>query len=147
MHERTQPIDDNVASDSIPQLLKELRDETTVLLRQEVTLAKTELNEKVSTVTSNLTQIIAGALVAYAGVVILFLALSVGLYAIFVSIDMAHLTAGWLAPLLVGGILTGVGVGLTKKAMSTLQNISAVPERTVETVKDNAKWAKEKVTA
>ena len=48
---------------SIPGLLRELRDETTTLLRQEVKLAKTELKENVSRMGSHAAHIAIGGFV------------------------------------------------------------------------------------
>ena len=50
---------------SIPSLLRDLRDETTTLLRQEVALAKTELKENVSRMGSHAAQIAVGGFVAF----------------------------------------------------------------------------------
>lgn len=133
--------------ESLTTLLKDLRDESTALLREEVALAKQEMSEKVSTVGNNAAQLVAGGLIAYAGAVVLFLALAVGVYGLLIAAEVSHMTAGWLAPLIVGGVLTALGYGMVKKAISTLQHTSATPERTVESVKHNAQWAKEKVTA
>ena len=58
---------------SIPTLLRDLRDETTTLLRQEVALAKTEMKENVSRMGSHAAQIAIGGFVAYAGIIVLLI--------------------------------------------------------------------------
>jgi len=51
---------------SIVYLLKKLRDDTTALVRDEISLAKTEISEKIATASRNVGYLAAGALVAYA---------------------------------------------------------------------------------
>ena len=83
---------------SIGQLLKELRDETTTLLRQEVDLAKTEMGEKASRVGKNLGSLAVGGGVAFLGALALLAAVIYGLTSIlnqFMSVGVAI----WLAPL------------------------------------------------
>ena len=60
---------------SIGTLLRDLRDETTTLLRQEVALAKAELKENTSRMTSHALQIAIGGFVSYAGVIVLLIGL------------------------------------------------------------------------
>ena len=62
---------------SIPTLLRELRDETTTLLRQEVALAKTELKENAPDLQKHAMQIAIGGFIAYAGLILLLFGLAV----------------------------------------------------------------------
>jgi hypothetical protein len=59
---------------------------------------------------------------------------------------LSHATAGWLSPLIVGAIVTGIGYALVQKAIATFKHESLTPERTVETLQDNKNWIKEKVS-
>lgn len=131
---------------SLTQLLKELRDEGTLLFRQEVELARTELSEKISRVGRNVGYLVAGSLVAYAGVVVILLALSALLYVGLVAAGMSHMVAGWLAPLIVGAVVALIGFGLVKKAQSTLSAETTVPERTRQSLQEDQQWIQEKVT-
>ncbi len=131
---------------SLASLLKELRDETTTLMRDEVTLAKTEMSEKVSRVSRNVGYLAGGGLVAFAGGMLLLLAASAGLYVGLQALDVDSAIALWLAPLIVGGIVVAIGYGMLQKAISTLSNESAIPERTAKTVQDDTNWIKEKVS-
>ena len=65
---------------SIADLLRELRDESSTLLRQEVALAKTELSEKANVYTKNAGYVIGGGVAAALGGLLLlhFLAQLVG---------------------------------------------------------------------
>jgi xanthine/uracil permease len=129
---------------SIGQLLKELRDETTTLLRQEVDLAKTEMGEKASRVGTNLGSLALGGGVALLGALALLAAVVYGLTSLldqFMSLGVAV----WLAPLIVGVILAAVGYSLIKKALETLKQESLAPRRTTETLQENKEWLKSKM--
>src|SRR4030095_927808 len=56
-------------SESISDLIKALRDEALLLVRQEVALAKTEMSEKIGRTLRNTAYAIAGGLVAFLGLV------------------------------------------------------------------------------
>ena len=132
------------AEPSIGSLLKELRDETTLLVRQEVALARTEISEKFNKIARNTGYLGAGALVAYSGLTFLLLALTAGIY---VAFDAAGLDEHglWAAPLIVGAIVSLIGLSMVLKGKNTLQSTSPVPERTIETMKENKEWVREKV--
>jgi hypothetical protein len=129
---------------SIGQLLKELRDETTTLLRQEVDLAKTEMGEKASRVGSNLGSLALGGGVAFLGALALLAAVVYGLTSLldqFMSVGVAI----WLAPLIVGIVLAAVGYSLLNKALATLRQESLTPRRTTQTLQENKEWLKSKM--
>ncbi len=131
---------------SLTDLLKELRDESTLLFRQEVALAKTEMTDKASRTGRNVAFLAVGGAVAYAGLLIILMAAVVGLYLGLNAAGLSNATSGWLAPLIVGGVVAAIGYGLIQKAISTLKHESLAPERTVETMQDNKNWIKEKVS-
>ncbi|HEX7183440.1 MAG TPA: phage holin family protein [Thermoanaerobaculia bacterium] len=129
---------------SIGQLLKELRDETTTLLRQEVDLAKTEMSEKASRVGTNLGSLAMGGAVAFLGALALLAAVVYGLTSLldqFMSLGVAV----WLAPLIVGIVLAVIGYNLVQKALQTLKQESVTPRKTTETLQENKEWLRAKV--
>ena len=133
---------------SVVDLLKDLRDESTALVRQEVALAKTELSEKAAKLGRNAGSLAAGGALAFAWFLFLLLAATVGLYvALAYGLGIDHAHAGWIAPLVVGGIVSAIGAALASKAINTLKNESLVPERTVDTLKENTRWAQNKISA
>jgi hypothetical protein len=119
---------------SVGELLRELSQQTTTLVRQELDLAKAELTEKGK-------QVGRGAgLLSGAGVVALvaFGALT----ACFIAL-LATAMATWLAALIVAvayaaiaGVLALVGKSRLKQAAPP------TPEQTIETVKEDVQWAK-----
>lgn len=129
---------------SIGQLLKELRDETTTLLRQEVDLAKAEISEKASRTGKNLGSLAVGGGVAFLGALALLAAVVYGLTSIlnqFMSVGVAI----WLAPLIVGLVLAAVGYSMLQKALAALKQESLTPQRTTQTLQENKEWLKAKM--
>ncbi len=130
---------------SIGQLLKELTQESSTLLKQEVKLAKTEMSEKASRVGANLGEVAVGGAVALLGAIALLLAAVYGLRSILNNF-MSQEVAVWLAPLIVGGILAAVGYSLIKKALATLKQESITPQGTTQSLQENKEWLKEKIS-
>jgi hypothetical protein len=129
---------------SIGDLLKELRDESIVLMRQEVALAKAEVAEKIQRTMKNTGYIAVGGAVAFAGLFFLLLAASQAIAGILVAAGAADM-APWLAPLIVGVIVGIAGLLMVMKGKKTLEKESIAPEHTVGTLKDNKQWVKEKL--
>jgi hypothetical protein len=49
----------------------------------------------------------------------------------------------WLAALIVGLVVIGIGYALIQRGRSQLEAASIAPTRTIETLKDDAEWAKD----
>ena len=130
---------------SIGDLIKELRDETTTLMRQELALAKTEMTEKASTAARNTAYIGVGAVLGYVGMLFVLAALSVGL-ALAINATDIDPHGWWLAPLIVGAIVGIIGAVMARKGVSTLKHQSMVPEKTVQSLTEDKQWLQEKVT-
>lgn len=124
---------------SLGELFAELAREVTALVRQEATLAKTELSEKASTIGVNLASLAAGGAVAYAG----FLAILAAIIAFLVE---AAGLSWWGAALLVGIVVAIVGGVLVMKGISALKNANLTPRETLESLKEDAQWARKQTT-
>jgi hypothetical protein len=130
---------------SIATLLRDLRDETTTLLRQEVELAKTEMSEKVSHMVSNVVQLAIGGFVAYAGAIILLFGLSDLVGTILIRVGVEADMAVWISRAAVGLIVALIGWLLLSKAKKALSAESLVPEKTLTSLKENKEWAQHKL--
>jgi drug/metabolite transporter (DMT)-like permease len=126
---------------SLGQILRELRDETSDLLRKEVTLAKVEMSEKASRAGASLGSMAVGGAVAFAGALALLAAVIFGLTSLLEKF-MSPGVATWLAPLLVGLVLAFVGYGMIQKALAALKHESITPTQTTESLKENKEWLK-----
>ncbi|HEV7298658.1 MAG TPA: phage holin family protein [Tepidisphaeraceae bacterium] len=127
-------------SRSIGTLLKELRDESATLMRQEIALAKTEMSEKASRAGKNTASIAVGGAIAYAGAMVLLYGVAIALYFGLVALDLNHFLAGIIAFLVVGGVTAFIGYMLMQKGINALKNESVVPEKTVESLKEDKQW-------
>lgn len=130
---------------SIGQLLKELTQESSRLLKQEVELAKTEVSEKASRVGAQLGEVAVGGSVALLGAIALLLAVVYGLGAILNNF-LSPETASWLAPLIVGGVLAAVGYSMIMKSLATLKRESLTPKKTTQSLQENKEWLRQKVS-
>jgi xanthine/uracil permease len=130
---------------SLPNLLRELRDETTTLLRQEVALAKAELKDNASRFAGHSIQIAIGGFVSYAGVIVLLIGLGLLLSSLLVRAGMDRDLAQWLAPAVLGAIVALIGWGLVARAKRALTHDDVAPRQTVETMRENKQWAQSKL--
>lgn len=119
---------------SLKDLLGELADETTTLVKQEMALARTEIREEVRTAGRNAGYIAAGGAVAYTGLITLVFGL---------ALLLGTLIADWLAFLILGLIVAGVGFAFVQKGRATLQEMDKKPERTIKTLKEDKEWLKQ----
>ena len=132
-------------SRSIADLLRELRDESLLLFRQEVALAKTEMSHKASRTGRNVGYLAAGGLVAFLGAFFILFAVTALIYVGLAEAGLSREIAGWLAPLIVGVVVALIGYALVQKAINTLRNQSYVPERTMQTLQEEKQWVQQKV--
>jgi putative superfamily III holin-X len=127
-------------------LFKKLRDDTTALVRDEILLAKTEISEKVATTSRNVGYLAAGALVAYAAVMLILLGLSFTLREQFILRGMSEPNAALLGFVIVGVVVGLIGAVLIVKALNTLKKEPLTPTKTAETLKEDKDWVQDKVS-
>jgi Putative Actinobacterial Holin-X, holin superfamily III len=128
---------------SIGELFGQLSQDMTLLVRQEVQLARSEMSEKISRLTTNLISVTAGGLVAYMGAWALVAALILALY------ELADISP-WVSALIVGVALAIGGYVMLQRGLKELRRVDLAPRRTVEnikddvqSIKDDVQWAKE----
>jgi hypothetical protein len=128
------PGDRELRERPVAELLRDLSEQTTTLVRQELELAKAELAHKGKQAG------VGGGLIAGAGVVGL---LALGALTACIIAALSTAMATWLAALIVAVVYAAVAgalalVGKTRLNQATL----AAPEQTIETVKEDVQWAK-----
>ena len=119
---------------SIPELMRELADETTTLVKQELDLAKAEMTQKGKEAGLGI------GMFGAAGIIALF-ALG-ALTACFIA-ALALGMQVWIAALIVAvvyAIIAGVVVLVGKERLK--QATPPQPEQTIKTVKEDVQWAK-----
>ena len=121
---------------SIGELFGELSQDVTMLVKQEAQLAKTEMQQKLSKVTTDLVSLATG------GVVLLIGGLALTAALILLLVHPVGLDP-WLAALIVGGVFGLIGWMMVQRGLTNLKRIDPTPRRTVESIKDDIQWAKE----
>jgi Putative Actinobacterial Holin-X, holin superfamily III len=136
----------NNEESSIVYLFKKLRDDTTTLVRDEISLAKTEISEKIHSTSRNVGYLAAGALVAYAAGILILQGISFLLRDLFISGGMNQTSASLLGFLIVGGVVGIIGALLIVKALNTLKKEPLTPTKTAETLREDKEWVQNKVS-
>jgi uncharacterized membrane protein YqjE len=123
--------------ESIPELTRRLSDETTRLVRAEVELAKAELAAKGKQVG------VGAGMFGGAGLLGLY---ALGALTAAVILALTTAVAGWLAALIVAVVYAAVAGVLALRGKSQVQSATPpVPERAVESVKEDVEWTKQRV--
>jgi hypothetical protein len=119
-------------------LFSDLWRETSTLVRNEAELAKAEISEKISQIGTGVAAIAVGGGIIFAGFLVLLFA-AVG--ALELMLQTEH--AVWLAPLIVGLVVMILGFVALAKGRSELKAENLKPERTMESLRQDARLAKE----
>jgi uncharacterized membrane protein len=121
---------------SLGKLFSDLTEKTSLLMRQEVALAKKELGETVSQALSDVISLAVGAALAYIGLLALVAAAILGL---------ALVLPAWASALIVGAIIVLIGGVLLLRGLNNLKKLDLMPRRTVDTLKEDVQAVKESV--
>jgi hypothetical protein len=130
---------------TIPELLKELRVESSTLIRQEIALAQTELKEKGARFGKNAAYLAGGGLVALIGAIFILFAVMRLLTLGLMAAGLQPETAAWLSPALLGLLVAGLGAAFIIKAKNALAKESFVPEKTLQSLKEDTSWTRTKL--
>jgi hypothetical protein len=117
-------------------LIAQLSRDGSLLLQQEVALAKTELNEKLAHVKKDAASMAIGGAVLYAGLLTLIAS---------VVLLLALAIPAWVSALLVGLVVTGAGAAMTLKGKKGIEHIDLTPNQSMNSVKTDLRAMKEAV--
>lgn len=131
--------DGGLSRDQAPlsQLLRELAADGRRLVRDEIGLAKMELRQSARTFAADGAIVGAGAFVGALGVVCLTAGLVIGLGLLVGSY--------WASALIIGALLLVAGLLMVVKGLEAVRSTSIKPERTIETLKEDAEWVGDEV--
>jgi xanthine/uracil permease len=115
---------------SLGGLFGDLAHEATILVRQEIELAKAEVGEKVEAMQRAGTSMAVGGAVLYAGFLVLLLALVAGLDELLAR----WMDTNWLSPLVVGVIAAAIGYLMLRGGQKAMQGEALVPRRTIRSL-------------
>lgn len=131
------PPTPDVEDHSVGDLLGRVTSDVSTLMRQEVALAKAEIKEE-AVKTGKASGLLAGAgAVGY--LVLVFLALAL-MWALGNVMDL-----GWAA-LITAAVLGIIAAVLFVMGRKKLQQVNPKPEQTVETLKEDVQWAKNRTS-
>ena len=130
---------DDLRGAGLGEIVKQLSQETSTLVRQELELAKAEL-----TVKAKRAGVGAGLI---GGAVVVVLA-ALGALVAFLILLLAEGMADWGAALIVGVVLLAVAAVLAILGRKKIREATPpVPEQTVESVKEDVEWAKTQISS
>jgi uncharacterized membrane protein YqjE len=124
------------AGRTVPELFQNIVGNIQDIIRLELRLARAEIEEEASKASRP-------ALALGAGITILFYALGFILLAVVYALSTVMTV--WLAALLVGGFLFLTAGALIFSGGKRLKQINLVPEKTVESLKEDMQWAKNQI--
>ena len=123
----------------IGEVAKDLTSDLSLLVRQEIELAKAEMAQKGRTAAPGLGMFGGAGIVALcaAGVLTAFLVLVFSLF-----------LPEWAAALIVGAVLAVAAYMLVMRGKERVEQAgSPIPEQTIETVKEDVEWAKTRASS
>lgn len=123
----------------IGEVAKNLTSDLSLLLRQEIELAKAEMAQKARTAAPGL------GMFGGAGVVALCAA---GALTAFLVLVFSLFLPDWAAALIVGVAMAAVAFVLIRQGKERIADAGKpVPEQTIETVKEDVEWAKTRASS
>jgi len=121
------------------EVARDLTKDLSLLVRQEIELAKAEMSEKGRTAAPGI------GMLGGAGVVALAAA---GAVTAFLILVLAIFLPEWLAALIVAAVLGAAAYLLMKQGKERVEEAGKpVPEQTIETVKEDVEWAKTRASS
>jgi len=127
---------DNVQTDAQPSmasLVSGIINDAQQLIRQEVMLARREMQEELNKAKAAVISF--GMAIPFAVFGALMLCFAI-VYLLGLALPL------WASYLIVAGVLLGTGVALFLVAKNKMDKVSLVPRQTVETMKENVQWIK-----
>jgi hypothetical protein len=116
----------------LSELLRDLLQEVKLLIRQEMQLLKIEMSQKASQAGKNVIALALGGALAYAGLLILLVAATLGL---------ALVMPGWASALIIGLMVVGVGIALLQKGIRGFKKLNPLPKKTLNSLRGTKRWA------
>jgi len=131
--------DNELRERPIGEVAKDLTSDLSLLVRQEIELAKAEMAQKGRTAAPGLGMFGGAGIVALcaAGAITAFLVLVFSLF-----------LPDWAAALIVGAVLAAIAFLLIRQGKERVADAGKpVPEQTIETVKEDVEWAKTRASS
>ncbi len=128
--------DRSVSTHSLGEVVGGLAGDVQDLVRGEIALARSELDQKFHRVLLAAIWLLGGALLAFAGLVVVLQG---------VAFALAIMLPAWAASLIVGVIIVAIGALFARSGLAMLSLKQLKPERTAANLQKDAKLVKERV--
>ena len=125
------PYEQRDPEPSIGDLFGKLSANASLLVKQEVQLAKAELSQKAAKAGREIAYVAVGGLLGYAALLTLIAGV-VLLLGLWISL--------WLSALIVGLVLAVVGGLIAWKGIQALQEMDPTPTQTIATLQEDKEW-------
>ena len=125
---------------SMAQLLSGIVGDAQELIRKEIALARQEVREELGTAkNAGIKLVIAGAVLAIGGLFLL----------VTLALGLADLLdwPSWAGFGIVGLVSAIVGYVMLSAAQKQIKQVNPIPQKTVETMKENVEWIKDRTTS
>lgn len=132
-----QLVHDALDDAALGELFKRLTSDASLLVRQEISLAKAEMRESLDHLKATVAKLAIAAALAIPAALALtaFLVIALG----------DAINSYWASALIVGVILLVAAVVLARQGMSGIQKAKEGLQRTAESVGDDARWGEEEL--
>ena len=122
----------------LAEMIKELAQDASALIHQEMALARAEVRQNLKDLTKNVAEIAVGGGIAVVGLLVLVA---------FTIIGLGLLLGGtyWLSSLIVGVVLLAGGGFFVASGVRGLGKSSLAPEQTMDSLRDTGSWAQHEV--
>jgi uncharacterized membrane protein YqjE len=129
------PAEAGASEPSLPQLLRALLQDGQTLIRQELELARLEIQRSASRLARQSAFVAAGGFLIALGLLVLL---------VFVILALGVLLGDryWLSTLIVGTLLCVGGLGVVLKGRRGLKEDSLKPDKTLQSLQETGTWAK-----
>lgn len=138
----TQPFLPPVDDRSLGSLIRELGDEGSRLIREEVQLAKAELREKIEVYERNTVKMVVGGVMLLGAFFVMLVAVNRGLTVVLGEF-MAAEVAIWMSPLILALIAGVTGWSMTRSAQSEMKREGLTPTQTMRTLREEKNWVQQ----
>jgi len=122
----------------VGQLLKQLANETTTLVKLELDLAKSEVRETTRKAVPAIAMLAAGGLVAV---------LALGALTAFLILALDGVMPNWVAALIITAVYAAAAAALFLVGKKRLAEAGTPAPQTIETLKEDVEWAKHPTTS
>jgi uncharacterized membrane protein YqjE len=121
------------------EVAKNLTSDVSLLVRQEIELAKAEMGQKARTAAPGIGMFGGAAIVALC---------AAGALTAFAVLVFSIFLPEWAAALIVGAVLAALAVVLVRQGKQRVADAGKpIPEQTIETVKEDVEWTKNRASS